>query len=177
MGRAVPAPSGPAPAGRASDAITHDNLCIINCLLILAGGIPVLHRTRSQGVKVPANGSGERVNLPGYLIAGRRALPGFARSVPGSIGPGSIGPGASIGIGEQQVPILIAPAGGAVHGSVAFGGGDDFIQPEETHQEDSHEGDRNQEVPPAGLQDGILHDRLQDAAVLISSVYWVIAQN
>jgi hypothetical protein len=27
------------------------------------------------------------------------------------------------------------------------------------------------------LQDGILHDRLQDAAVLISSVYWVIAQN
>lgn len=57
--------------------------------------------------------------------------------------------------------ILIATAGGAFHGPVASGGGDDFIQPEKTHQEDSHEGDRNQEISPAGLQDGILHLRLQ----------------
>jgi hypothetical protein len=63
------------------------------------------------------------------------------------------------------VSILIAPAGGAVHGPGGFGGGDDFIQPEETHQEDSDEWNSNQEVPPAGLQDDILHLRLQDAAV------------
>jgi hypothetical protein len=109
-----------------------------------------------RGVKVPANASVVRVNLSGYLNAGRRALPGLARSAPGSIAPGT-----SIGIGEKQVSILIAPAGGAVHGPVAFGRGDDFIQPEKTHQEDSYEGDPNQDVPPAGLQDGILHLRLQ----------------
>lgn len=124
-------------------------------------GIPRSVQVASRGLKVPANDSGLRVNLSGYLNAGRRALPVLARSAPGSIAPGT-----SIGIGEKQVSILIATAGGAVHGPVAFGGGDDFIQPEETHQEDSHEGNSNQEVPPAGLQDGILHLRLQSAAVL-----------
>jgi len=119
-------------------------------------GIPRSVQVASRGLKVPANDSGLRVNLSGYLNAGCRALPGLARGAPG----------ASIGIGEKQVSILIATAGGAVHGPVAFGGGDDFIQPEETHQEDSHEGNSNQEVPPAGLQDGILHLRLQSAAVL-----------
>ena len=118
--------------------------------------IPRSVQVAFRDVKVPANDSGVRVNLSGYLNAGRRALPVLARSAPGSIAPGT-----SIGIGEQQVSILIAPAGGAVHGPVAFGGGDDFIQAEKTHQEDSYEGDPNQDVPPAGLQDGILHLRLQ----------------
>ena len=62
--------------------------------------------------------------------------------------------------------ILIVTAGRAFHGPGALGGGDDFIQPEETYQEDSHEGNGNQEILPAGLKNGILHDELQDSAVL-----------
>lgn len=73
--------------------------------------------------------------------------------------------------------ILIATAGGAFDCPLALGGGDNFIQPEKTHQEDSHEGDGNQEVPAGGLEDGIEHDRFQDATVLTSTVSWVIAQN
>jgi hypothetical protein len=59
------------------------------------------------------------------------------------------------------VSVLVVTAERAFHGPVALGGGDDFIQPEKTHQEDAHKGDRDQEVPPAGLEDGILHLRLQ----------------
>jgi len=139
------------PVGRTTDASLLYNSFIINYLLIHPLRIPSSVQVASRGVKVPANDSGLRVNLSDYLNAGCRALPGLARGAPG----------ASIGIGEKQVSILIAPAGGAVHGPGGFGGGDDFIQPEETHQEDSHERNRNQEVPPAGLQDGILHLRLQ----------------
>jgi hypothetical protein len=54
---------------------------------------------------------------------------------------------------------------------MVFGGGDDYVQPEETHQKDSHEWNSNQEVSPAGLQDGIVHNSLQNVAVLIFSVY------
>jgi len=146
--------------GRTTDASILSNLFNIIYLLIYPCGFPVLYRSRSRGVKVPANDSGERVNLSGYLDAGHRALPGLARNAPGSIAPRT-----PVGIGEEQVSVLIAPAGGAAHGPVAFGRGNNFIQPEETHQEDSHGGNGNQKVRPAGLQNGILHLRLQNAAV------------
>ena len=106
---------------------------------------------------MPANDSVRRVTLSGYLFPGRRALLGFVRAARG----------ASVGIGEKQAPIPIATAGRAFDGLAAFGGGDQFIQPEETHDEDSHEGNGHQKVFPARLQNGVLHDGLQDAELFL----------
>ncbi len=119
--------------------------------------IPGAAQVAFPGIKAPANASVRRVNLRGYLFPGRRALFGLVRAAPG----------ASVGIGEKQKPILIATAGRAIDGLAAFGGGDQFIQPEETHQEDSHGRNGNQEGFPAGLQNGVLHDELQETVQLL----------
>lgn len=100
-------------------------------------------------------------------MRGRLVLPGPARNAPGT----------SIRIGEKRVSVLIATTGGAVNRPVVSWSGDDLIQPEKSHQENSHQGDRNQEVPPAGLQNGFLHLRLQDFAVFVSLIDLYIAKN
>ncbi len=80
-------------------------------------------RVAFPGVKVPEDASIKKVNLNGYLFPGRRALFGLVRAAPA----------ASVGIGEKQASIPIATAGRAFDGLAAFGRGDQFIQPEETH--------------------------------------------
>ena len=101
-----------------------------------------------------------KVNPCGYLDVGRRTLFGFARGAPG----------ASVGIGEKQAPILIAAAGRAFYGPGGSRGGDDCIQPEDSQQKESHKGNSSQEALPAGLQNGILHDRLQDVGLLLHEI-------
>jgi hypothetical protein len=77
------------------------------------------------------------------------------------------------------VSILIATADRAFHGPGAFGGGDDFIQAEESQHDDSQEGNGQQKVQQAGLQNDILHERFQNDAMLegSTSVYSDIALN
>src|SRR5208337_2191421 len=90
---------------------------------------PTLQASRSRVVKVPTNDSDLRVNPAGYLNVGLRALPGLARNAPRNV------KGAPIRVGEEQAAILIATASGAFDGPIAFGRGDNFIQPEKTRQE------------------------------------------
>ena len=61
------------PAGRATDASLRSNLFRIIKLRRIPRGFPVLHRSRSRVVKVPASCSDLRVNFSGYLNVGRRA--------------------------------------------------------------------------------------------------------
>jgi len=155
LGKTVLPLWGAVSAARASVASFHANLFFISYLRMSARDNPGPAPAACRGVRMPANASDLKVNLSGYLDMGCRALPGLARGAPG----------ASVGIGEQQVSILIAAAERALDGPRASGGGDDLIQAEKSYQEDSHEENGHQEVRPAGLQNDILHLRLQDAVV------------
>ena len=115
-------------------------------------GISSPRQVVHPSVKVPADDIAAKVNLSGYLDLKFRTLPGFGRGIPGT----------SVWIGEQQVPILIATADTASHGLGAFGGDDDLIKAEESHHEDSHEGNGHQKIQQAGLQNGIVHKEFQD---------------